>query len=229
MADIIMNEAEKAALYEKAREQYMDHSTHDNVAAAAAKFEQLGDYERSAWYLEKCRQLLTYGVGNVVEFGSYEGKPIRWRVVAERGKLRLLFADDVVARQPYNTSWTNTYWNTSSLRSWLNHEFLHEAFSREEQMLLVSSIIKTGPNPVYGTFGGSDAMDKVFLFSIDEVQQYLPTDEDRATGTWWWTRTPGMSLVTDLSIYEDGTLYQAGININYEEGGVRPAVWFLLK
>lgn len=50
-----------------------------------------------------------------------------------------------------------------------------------------------------------------------------------ALGEWWWTRTPGSNLVSAVAVYPDGSLYIPGININYTDGGVRPAMWILLK
>ena len=120
-------------------------------------------------------------------------------------------------------------WRACSLRSWLNREFQEQAFTREERGQLVASAVQAVENPDYGTPGGQNSMDKVFLFGIDELKKYYLEDRDRAMGDWWWTRTPGSNLVSAVAVYPDGSLYIPGININYTDGGVRPAMWILLK
>ena len=48
------------------------------------------------------------------------------------------------------------------------------AFSKQEQQKIITSTISTPPNPTYGTLGGQDTKDKLFLLSIDEVETYFP-------------------------------------------------------
>ena len=42
-------------------------------------------------------------------------------------------------------------------------------------------------------------------------------------------RTPGSSLLTTAIVYTDGTFYNGGVNVSSHNGGVRPAMWVLLK
>lgn len=215
--------------YQEAKLLYLKHTTDAELEAAAQQFRALGSYSRSPWYLSRCRTLLQFTVGNTVSYGQWNNQPIRWRILAQRGKLRLLHAEELFVQKAYNDQRVLMSWKTSSLRHWLNHAFIEEAFSKEERGQLVASAVHAVENPNYGTPGGEDSMDKVFLFGIDELNKYYPTDASRAMGDWWWTRTPGSNLVSAVAVYPDGSLYLPGINSNYTDGGVRPAMWLLLK
>lgn len=215
--------------YQEAKLLYLKHTTNAELAQAEEMFAALGDYGRAAWYLARCRTLQEFTVGNTVLYGQWDGKPIRWRVLEQRGKLRLLHAAELVTQRVYHEQCVLMSWKNCSLRNWLGHEFIEQAFTKEERSQLTAAAIRTGENPDYGTPGGQDCMDKVFLFSMEELKKYYPNDSDRALNTWWWTRTPGSNLVSAVGVYPDGSLYVPGININYEDGGVRPAMWLLLK
>ena len=63
----------------------------------------------------------------------------------------------------------DTTWETCSLRKWLNKDFYDSSFTLEEKALIVESKIINNDNPWYGTKGGRDAVDKLFLLSVEEV------------------------------------------------------------
>ena len=178
---------------------------------------------------ERSAILAEYAVGNTVLFGHQNGRPISWQVIDENGKFRMLLAKEPVAQQPYHERYFDTSWQTCSLRKWLNGTFVREAFSMEEQTRILATRVENLPNPKYYTNGGENSVDKLFILSLAEVEKYLPSDALRAAGAWWWLRTPGSNLLSAASVYEDGSIYDTGININYTDGGVRPALWLRLK
>lgn len=173
--------------------------------------------------------LAEYTVGNTVLFGSKDGQPISWKVIDENGKIRMLLAEGLVAQQPYNERYLDTSWQTCSLRRWLNGPFIREVFSLEEQTRILATRVENLPSPKYYTNGGANSVDKLFILSLEEVEKYLPSDALRKVGAWWWLRSPGCNLLSAASVYEDGSIYDTGININYTDGGVRPAMWIRLK
>lgn len=170
-----------------------------------------------------------YPRGAALTFGTYQDKPILWRVLDQQGDQRLIFAEEIVEHLPYNTTYENTYWQTSSLRRWLNQTFFQKAFSFQERTRIINTRLKNPANPRYLTSGGGDTVDKIFLLSLEELKKYLPADEERALGQWWWVRSPGMNIISAVSVYEDGSIYDTGINIHFPDGGVRPAMWVRLK
>jgi hypothetical protein len=167
--------------------------------------------------------------GDILSYGTYNGQPILWRVLDQEGNKRLLLTQDIIVHQPYNKEYDNTYWQTCSLRRWLNQTFFQNAFSFKERTRILNSRLENPANPRYSTPGGSETVDKLFPLSFYELIKYLPHDEDRALGDWWWTRTPGMNILSAVSVYENGSIYDTGINIHFADGGVRPAMWILLR
>lgn len=228
MSNLEINEEEQCRLYQQAKE-WMHSGNNATLTRALEQFTALGNYSNSASLAEKCQMLLSFREGNTVTFGVWEDKPIRWRVVDSSGKMRMLLAEDVVLEAPYNTLRVDVYWQTCSLRSWLNREFIQQAFSREQRMLLINTRRTNEPNDRFYTNAGLPTMDKVFVLSQRELERYLPEEQDRNLGKWWWLRTPGCNLLTAEAVYTDGTIYPQGVNIDYPQGGVRPALWMLLR
>ena len=165
--------------------------------------------------------------GTSISYGTYQGEPLLWRVLDQQGNKLLLLSETIVAQQPYNREYDNTYWQTSSLRRWLNQRFFQDAFSYQERSRILNTRLQNPPNPRYLTSGGADTVDKVFLLGMAELERYLPEDADRALGNWWWVRSPGLNILSAASVYADGSIYDTGINIHFADGGVRPAMWIL--
>jgi serine/threonine protein kinase len=129
-------------------------------------------------------------VGQRVEFGTWRGKPITWRVLAIEDDRALVISENILAARQYddlgvsssdeiNWDTASTTWAESDIRAWLNGEFLDTAFTAGEQRVIDLSKLSNPDNPAYGTEGGTDTEDKVFLLSIDEVNRYFSDDSDR--------------------------------------------------
>jgi hypothetical protein len=129
-------------------------------------------------------------VGERVEFGTWRDKPITWKVLAIEDDRALVISEDILTVRQYDDlgasssddiDWdiASTTWAESDIRAWLNSEFLNTAFAREEQKVIVLTPITNSDNPKYGTEGGPDTEDKVFLLSIDEANRYFSNDSDR--------------------------------------------------
>lgn len=221
-------QSEQQLRYEKARE-VMRTGKPENITEARAIFADLGDYRNSAVMVERCDILMNFQVGSTVTFGSYAGSPIRWRVCDTNGKMRMLLAEDIVLERPYNDLRVDTYWQTATLRKWLNKEFLQEAFTPEQRLMVMATRRTNEPNEIFYTNAGLATMDKVFVLSKRELDQYLPEKSERVLGKWWWLRTPGDNLLAVEAVDEQGEAYLHGVNVNYAAGGVRPAMWVLLK
>lgn len=77
--------------------------------------------------------------------------------------------------------------------------FLDNAFSISEQAAIKNTTVENVDNPEYGTEGGNDTVDKVFLLSIDEVlnpsygfvSDYSEDAESRRAKNTAWTKTQG--------------------------------------
>jgi len=107
-------------------------------------------------------------------FGSntyryFKWERIKWRVLSNNGSTLFVVADKGLDCKKYNETYTNVTWETSTLRSWLGNQFYNEAFSAAEQSAIVTQTVVNDDNPYYGTEGGNNTNDKVYLLSIEEV------------------------------------------------------------
>ena len=183
-------------------------------------------------------------VGTTVNFGHY-GDTNEWIVLDETEDRIFLLSKNAICEKEYSEEGGDATWSTCSLRRWLNSEYLSVAFSGEERACIADTLVKTPDNPGYGTPGGDDSVDQVFVLSVDEAWKYLEavewkTDYATSFGTeiqgypmGWWLRTPGEDsryvtyvkengpIGTTIGIRGTGTGLVVGVNV----GAVRPALW----
>jgi len=102
-----------------------------------------------------------------------EKTPIKWRILSQDGDAVYVVSDRILDVLAYNAAQGST-WETSQLRGWLNHDFLSEAFTEKEQSAILSHQVANTDNPHYGTDGGNDTNDSVFLLSTEDTwnEQY---------------------------------------------------------
>ena len=214
--------------YDQAMELYTHYAEVADLEKAIALFEQSGETGAEK-YAEKCRTLIEYWPGNTVTFGRFEGAPIRWKVIDQRGRMRMLLSEKPVTHRAYHGKPTDTSWKECDLRQWLNHDFLEAAFTPVERARITAVRVENHRNAKYYTNAGLNTMDRACVLSVAEAEKYLPEESQRAGDGWWWLRTPGSNLFSAVAVYDDGTIYEFGIHVHYENGGVRPALWVLLK
>lgn len=117
---------------------------------------------------------------STVTFGNYEGEEIEWLVLDIEGDKMLLMSKYAIECRPYNTSADPITWEECSLRAWLNSSFIDSAFSEIERVRILDTNVVNNDDPVNGTEGGNDTVDKVFLLSSDEAIKYF--DMAQTTG-----------------------------------------------
>ncbi len=119
------------------------------------------------------------------------------------------------------------------MRGWLNGEFYDTAFNEEEKGLIVLTEVQNADKPRYGTRGGADTEDQVFLLSLGEAERYFEDDEDRRafpteyviaknvwiwerTGTvvWWWLRSLGTYSAYAVEVHPVGPLCIIGSSVD---------------
>ena len=189
-------------------------------------------------------------VGDFVIFGSYEqdgntfnGKEqILWQVLDITGSKILLISHYGLDCKPYSNYNLHVSWESSSLRKWLNEEFLDSAFSMQEQSATADTYVTADENPEYYTDPGLPTQDKVFLLSIKEAQKYFHSDAARAccpteyaiaNGAWtnrngvgwWWLRSPGVYYDDAACVISDGSIYMRGDDAITANNMVRPALY----
>jgi len=184
-----------------------------------------------------------------LEFGGYT-----WRVLDMLDDKALIMTEDVLEARPYYNTLTDMTWETSTLRKYLNGRF-YNAFSLEERALIIETVVRNPDNLWFGTEGGNDTADKVFLLSLEEADQYfggsgdylnevrqgenewfvsnaydgdrVATYSDRSYG-YWWLRSPGGVCNRAAYVYYDGQVSVYGTSVSLTNIGVRPALWLRL-
>lgn len=117
-------------------------------------------------------------------FGHYEqdnntgnGKePIEWEILDENANGKLLISRYVLDAVPFNNEYAEVTWETSSLREWLNKDFLNEAFTKDEQALIPKVRLE---NSGVEMPGGNATEDQVFCLSLDEAAKYYKFTYDK--------------------------------------------------
>ena len=162
-------------------------------------------------------ELKSIQVGAVIEFAE-----IDWRVLQKTADAVLVISEKVLAVKPYNTEWEDITWEKCTLRKWLNEDF-YSIFTDEEKAMIAETTVVNSNNNKFGTKGGNDTTDKIFLLSIDEAEKLFANDTSRAVGSWWWLRSPGDDQDGAAYVYGGGSLDVDGEYV-YCDYGVRPAL-----
>ena len=152
-------------------------------------------------------------------------RPIPWQVIRREKDQILLLCGCAVAALPYHAEMEEITWERCTLRHWLNDVFLPLTFAPEESALIVKRAVSNPGNPVYGTPGGADTTDALFLPAADELCEWQPEEKQRALGHWYWTRTPGHDNGFALAVTPDGAISRVGTFVDTPDYGVRPALW----
>jgi len=166
-------------------------------------------------------------VGEIIQFGGRD-----WRVLEVQSDRALILHETVIVNQSYHHIFEDVTWETSSSRAWLNGEFLDD-FSAADRARIQETYVVNSDNPQYGTSGGYNTMDKIFLLSIDEVRMYFEDRYDRTalngtSAVSWWLRSPGHLSNHAARVGNAGHLTDHGNNVD-TLFGVRPALWLCLE
>ena len=176
-------------------------------------------------------------------------EPIKWRVLSVNGNDAFLLADQNLDAKPYNEKYTSVTWATCTLRTWLNDTFLSTAFTSAEQAAIKNTTVVNDDNPYYGTEGGENTTDKVYLLSIAETsntaygfngefntssntREAKNTAYAKECGAWetyegngcWWLRSPGDNSRSASDVYSGGYGDDTGGTVDIDGNAVRPAL-----
>ena len=179
-------------------------------------FSELEDYKDTEEYLSNPKFIQFASVGDIVNFGDYS-----WYVISKTENNVQLLCEDMVCEKVYNEEYVDVTWETCTLRQWLNNDFYNE-FSEEEKAYIAKTKLSNPDNAEYGTDGGNDTEDYIYLLSIDEAESL--SEDIRAIGSWWWLRSPGSSQLRAAEVLIGGSLGTLGGDVPRDDFGVRPAL-----
>ncbi len=140
-------------------------------AIISASYDANGD----AWVNgTKYRRIRKSDTNNNRNFGDgtyryFKWERIKWKVLKNDGSTLFVVADQGLDCKDYHDVGGNATWESSTIRTWLNDDFYQTAFSSNEQNVIVQQNIINEGNAEYGTDGGGNTKDKVFLLSIGDV------------------------------------------------------------
>jgi len=191
-------------------------------------------------------------IGDIIPFGGYD-----WRVLDVRGGAALLITADIIEQREYHSSETPVTWEKCGLRHYLNGEF-YDKFNQTDKARIIEVTNQNPDNQWYGTLGGNDTTDKIFLLSLDEVCRYFGDSSEKLQNQgsgyfgayiddindrqrvsringeigyedWWWLRSPGKYDTCAAGVNRYGCVLVNGCGVNYKYCGVRPALWVSLE
>lgn len=172
----------------------------------------------------------------------YYMNSIEWRVLSIDSDGLYVMAEKILDRQQYNSSRNSITWADCTLRTWLNGYFYDVAFSDSDKQKINTTHLVNGDNPHYGTHGGIDTYDKVWIPSVADAIGLVAKDNRPAIGTdfsgsnssmSWWLRTPSECLDGACFVYDEGQIitsryYTEHWNYYYSyvdhNRGIRPAM-----
>lgn len=178
-------------LYDYADSQFSksDYDTAIECFSAIQDYKDSKDRAESAFQLSiNHKKTLAKTLGNTIYFGHYEQgndhrDPVEWVVIASENSKSLLLSKYAIDINKFqDTLFDKAKWEDSSIRKWLNSEFLGNTFSPAEQDHILDLIIPnniilacSGPAGPYkkSSPGGEGTKDKIFFLSNDEAQKYL--------------------------------------------------------
>lgn len=173
---------------------------------------------------------------SILSFGNYN-----WRVLDIQDNVALLITEDIIEQRAYHDAYIDITWADCSLRKYLNGEF-YDKFSEADKSRIMPVLNKNLDNQWYGSKGGADTKDSIFLLSVEEVCKYFGDSrsklynrgknqrywferkdennnkriarfEGETWGSWWWLRSPGRVSVKAVYIHDDGNIGIQGNNI----------------
>ncbi len=194
----------------------------------------------------------TFSNGSSISAGTtyyFKVEPIKWKILSSSNGKLTLYAEDIIEQSRWDSSVILNY-KTSSIRSFINGDFLNGAFSSEEQAMIQTTTVDNGTSTVPSA-GAScvceNTTDKVFLLSYKDVinggtygftnssRMKQATDFAKANGlyvsvssvtsenqTMYWTRSPyDNSTYNYATMFSTGEVMGGGIEANL---GVAPAI-----
>ncbi len=233
----------------------LDRSNPESISTKAEYIAEMNRPEEEKYELAS---LADAQPGQIISFGHYEQdndhgngpEEIFWLVTDRSGNELTVMSLYCLDSAPYSLEPLEVTWETSHVRAFLNGEFFSAAFSAEEQAVILESLVINTSNPVHGTDGGNDTMDKVWLPSLEEIMEMydIPSPEETfynqlyapatsyaiskglwleipdSNRCWWWLRSPGGNPQNAAEVGSAGYLSFNGSEVINPERAVRPVI-----
>ena len=173
----------------------------------------------------------------------FKWEPITWQVLRIENETATLIAKSVLAADHYLNDYAkfNTVtWAESSVRAWLRDTFYESAFTAREKADILLSSVSTADSITYGTAGGEDTKDYVYIpagedladvsLQIDLAAGCTPYAVSQGLGytgagqSNWMTRTPSYEQNGIEYVNTNGELENKEAHNVTKVLGIRPMV-----
>jgi len=114
-------------------------------------------------------------IGDIINFGG-----IDWRVLDVQGGRALIISQYILELRAFHDTQESVTWEHSDIRQYLNNEFFNSRFSDNERSRIAQTTIINHDNLWFGTDGGNNTNDRIFLLSLDELIRYFGDSGEHA-------------------------------------------------
>ena len=156
-----------------------------------------------------------YAEGREVCFGG-----LKWTVLQQTSPSHaLLICNETIADAPFNESATAVSWENSTLRRWLNEEFLNNQFTASEIKAIMKNFLRPEKSNFSSIDPGRPTQDAIFCIGAREYTKRLPKD----IGKYYWLRSPGKTATEFSAVTPQGRI--TSMPVDRTDISVRPALW----
>ena len=186
----------------------IDCKKKDEYEVAKNTLRSLGDYKDSEAQLceLELNNIDKSEVGTSVLFGEY-----KWLILEKKQGKAFLVKSEPIPGYAYNDENISVTWEKSSLRKFLNSDFIDETFSESQKSKILETRISIPLNSQSKTKGGKETTDKLFMLNAEQANRYEEILSNYTRD--WWLIDAGISDSSYLTarLWIMVTRYQARI------------------
>ena len=165
--------------------------------------------------------------GDKVLFGHKKNGGQNTWIVLEHDENRLvLVAADLMGMAPFTVKESSrTTWGHSSLRAYLNGEFMSAFFDDEEKQAIILTKVRAVKSTDSDSSPGNNTEDYVYLLNQQEADQYRMILQAERGNADWWLRSPGTNITgnNQILVYSVQTASYTSSRANNIHG-IRPVI-----
>ncbi|BBF42379.1 hypothetical protein lbkm_1061 [Lachnospiraceae bacterium KM106-2] len=185
----------------------------DDYAHALTAFRHADSHKDSDKYLVQMQRtvLANKKVGKTIQIGN-----CKWLIIDKQEDSVLLLKKKSMKNIPYSTNTKSVSWRNSSLRAWLNTEFLEDTFKDTEIKNMLGFRISTKDLPL-------------FILSKEELAHYTTATKLKNKSNQWLRDSAGKNSKNIMFLNTDGYVMEEGYPADSDQFSVRPAFWYSFK
>ena len=160
-------------------------------------------------------------VGTSILFGEY-----KWLILEKKQGKAFLVKSEPIPGYAYNDENISVTWEKSSLRKFLNSDFIDETFSESQKSKILETRISIPLNSQSKTKGGKETTDKLFMLNAEQANRYEEILSNYTRD--WWLIDAGISDNT-AQFVSNGMVMDYGYEVSSQNINIRPAMWIQYK